>query len=266
MGVHRVFVAFVLVAPHRVQQVHPREHLARMPREEIQQVEFARREVDARAVDARFPRDRVDRQPGHVERARIDPRIARERVDAPQQRLDPRDEFQHRERFRQIVVGAELEAEDPVHLARARAGNDDRRVARHRAGAPADFQPVDAGQHQVEDQRVPVALLEQAQAFRAVRAVHDFVALVAQVQAQHVGDVGVVFDDQDAFGVVHGGRRRHVGRGLTVGAKVLSGALSGPAGRPAGEGEWRQQRRAVAIVQNFAGGRGHNSFKFESRP
>ncbi|MFP3617451.1 hypothetical protein SB778_46225, partial [Paraburkholderia sp. SIMBA_050] len=59
---------------------------------------------------------------------------------------------------------------------------------------------------------------------------------------------------------------RHVGRGLTVGAKVLSGALSGPAGRPAGEGEWRQQRRAVAIVQNFAGGRGHNSFKFESRP
>lgn len=177
-----------------------------MPGEEVQQVEFARREVDARAVDARLARDRIDRQAGDVERAGVEARVARERVDAPQQRLHARDQLQHRERLREVIVGAEFEAENPVHLARARARDDDRRVARHRAGAPADFEAVDAGQHQIENQRVPVSLLEQTQAFGAVRAVDDFVALVAQMQAQHVGDVGVVFDDQDAFGVIHGER------------------------------------------------------------
>lgn len=67
----------------------------------------------------------------------------------------------------------------------------------------ADLQAIDAGQHQVEDQRVPTALLQQAQAFAAVGAVHHLEVFVAQVQADQVGNVGVVLDHQDSFGLIH---------------------------------------------------------------
>ncbi|MCA8225326.1 hypothetical protein LGM69_28035 [Burkholderia multivorans] len=50
---------------------------------------------------------------------------------------------------------------------------------------------------------------------------HDLVAFVAQMQAQHVGDVGVVLDDQDAFWVVHGdGAARRSAVGLRGGCRI----------------------------------------------
>ncbi|MDT4836680.1 hypothetical protein FQZ97_703890 [compost metagenome] len=91
-----------------------------------------------------------------------------------------------------------------MHFARARAHDDDGRVARHGTGAAADLEAVDAGQHEVEHQRVPLAALQRAQAGVAVGGVLDRVALVAQVHAQQLGNVGVVLDDQHAFGGVHG--------------------------------------------------------------
>ncbi|MNI85936.1 hypothetical protein D3C73_1429780 [compost metagenome] len=39
----------------------------------------------------------------------------------------------------------------------------------------------------------------------AIGAVHHLELLVAQVQADQVGDVGVVLDHQNAFGLVHRG-------------------------------------------------------------
>ncbi|MNI61194.1 hypothetical protein D3C73_1164500 [compost metagenome] len=90
-----------------------------------------------------------------------------------------------------------------MHFAGARAGDDDRRVAGHGAGAAADFQAVDTGQHQVEDQCVPVALLQQAHAFIAIGAVHHLELLVAKMQADQVGDMHIVLDHQDAFGLFH---------------------------------------------------------------
>jgi hypothetical protein len=118
--------------------------------------------------------------------------------------LHARHQLQHRERLGQVVVGAQLQPEDAVHFARPRADDDDRRVARHGAGAAADLEAVDAGQHQVEHQRVPAAALQFAQAGMAVGGMLHGIALVAQVHAQKFGDVGVVLDDQHAFGGVHG--------------------------------------------------------------
>ena len=60
--------------------------------------------------------------------------------------------------------------------------------------------PSTPGQHQVEDQRVPAAALQFAHARIAIGGVRHRIALVAQVHAQQLGDVGVVLDDQDAFG------------------------------------------------------------------
>jgi hypothetical protein len=51
VGVDGMFVALVLIAPHGIEQVHPREHFAGMLREVIQQVEFTRRQLNGLAVD-----------------------------------------------------------------------------------------------------------------------------------------------------------------------------------------------------------------------
>ncbi len=129
--------------------------------------------------------------------------VARHGIDPAQQGLDPRHQLGHRKRLGQVIVGAQLQAEDAVQFAGACAGDDDRCVARHGAGATADFQAVDAGQHQVEDQCIPAALLEQAHAFVAIGTVGHLELLVAQVQADQVGDMGIVLDHQDSFGLIH---------------------------------------------------------------
>ena len=80
----------------------------------------------------------------------------------------------------------------------------------HGAGAAADFQAVHAGQHQVEYQRIPAALLELAQPLVAVVAMHDLEALVAQVQtlATRLGGAACVFEEEtgvDAPNLLAGG-------------------------------------------------------------
>eukprot|EP01132_Coremiostelium_polycephalum_P021742 gene21741-biopygen12229 len=90
-----------------------------------------------------------------------------------------------------------------MQLAGAGTGDNDRRVARHRPGPPADLQAVDAGQHQVQDQRIPAALLQQAQAFVTIGTVNHLELLVPQVQADQIGNMGIVLDHQDTFGLIH---------------------------------------------------------------
>jgi hypothetical protein len=203
VGVDRVLVAFVAVAPHGIEQVHARKHLAGLAGEEVEQVEFSRREVQAPTVEGHFAGDRIDGQTVEDQAASIHLQVARHGVDPAQQRFDPGHQFQHGKRLGQVIVGPQFQAENPVHFAGAGAGDDDRRVARHGTGAPADFQAVDAGQHQVEDQRIPTALLQQAHAFVAVGAVHHLELLIAQVQADQVGDMQIVLDHEDSFGLFH---------------------------------------------------------------
>ena len=64
-------------------------------------------------------------------------------------RLDPGGELARRERLRDVVVGAELEAGDPVGLLVARGQHHDRHL-RLGAHLPADLEAVDPGQADVE--------------------------------------------------------------------------------------------------------------------
>ncbi|MNT48684.1 hypothetical protein D3C72_1854790 [compost metagenome] len=50
---------------------------------------------------------------------------------------------------------------------------------------------------------MPAAALHGGQAQTAICHMLDLEALVAQVHTQQLGDVFVVFDDQNAFGGVH---------------------------------------------------------------
>jgi hypothetical protein len=46
-------------------------------------------------------------------------------------------------------------------------------------------------------------LLQQAHAFVAIGAVHHLELLIAQVQADKVGDMQIVLDHEDSFGLFH---------------------------------------------------------------
>jgi hypothetical protein len=118
--------------------------------------------------------------------------------DAPEHRLYPRHQLTDAEGFGQVVVGAELQAEHAVELGGLGRRHQDRHVARPGAQALADLQAVQAGQHQVEDHQVVGLRLSLRQASGAVEGEADLATQVGQVQADQLGDVAVVFDDEDA--------------------------------------------------------------------
>jgi hypothetical protein len=157
-------------------------------------------------MQPRIARHGVHGQAGDGQAAGLQARVLRQRLHAAQQGLDARHQLQYRKRLGQVVVRADLQTQDAVHLAGAGADDDDGGVAGHGAGAAADLQPVHAREHDVQHQRVPGAALQFTQAVVAARAVHDLQAFVAQVQREQVGDMGVVLDEKYAARGGHGMR------------------------------------------------------------
>ncbi len=135
----------------------------------------------------------------HQARQAVDLQASGDGVHATQQRLQAGQQFGHREGLGQVVVGTHLQAQDAVHLGAAGAGNEDGRVACDSAGAAAYFQPVDAGQHEVQHDGIPAAALQQRQALAAIGGMFHRIAVSAQMHAQDLGQVHVVFHQQDAF-------------------------------------------------------------------
>ena len=73
---------------------------------------------------------------------------------AAQVGLDARQQLRHLERLGDVVVGAELEADDLVDHLAARGEHDHRRLDAALAQLAADVEAAHARQHQVEQQQV----------------------------------------------------------------------------------------------------------------
>ena len=97
-------------------------------------------------------------------------RIGQVAVRAAQQRLDPAHQLAQAERLGQVVVGAELEADDLVDLVVARGQDEDRHLGAGRAQAAQDLEPVDARQADVEHDEVGRLVRGDVQALLAGRA------------------------------------------------------------------------------------------------
>ncbi len=67
-----------------------------------------------------------------------------------------------------------------------------------RAQLAADFDPVDAGQHQVEDDEIEATLFEALQRFATVERGGDVVAVLAQGIAQERLNRLLVVDEENA--------------------------------------------------------------------
>ena len=113
------------------------------------------------------------------------------------QRPHPREQLLALERLHQVVVGAGVEALDAIVEVGARGQDQDRDVGLG-AQPPADLDPVEPGQAEVEDDEVGDELLGGAQRVDPVGRGAHLVALLAQRAAQDVGDRLVVLDDEHA--------------------------------------------------------------------
>ena len=81
-------------------------------------------------------------------------RIGEVAVGPPQERLDPAHQLAQAERLGQVVVRAELEADDLVDLVVAGGQDEDRRLRAGGAQPAQDLEAVDAGQPDVEHDEV----------------------------------------------------------------------------------------------------------------
>src|SRR5665647_3924585 len=101
------------------------------------------------------------------------------------------------ERLQDVVVSAGLEPDHDVDGVGARRQHDDRNAGLGTDPA-AYLDAVDPGQHQVQQHDVRPALAKQRHRSGSVSAVHDVQTLVAQDDAQHLGQRQIVIDDEYA--------------------------------------------------------------------
>src|SRR5262249_28261945 len=115
--------------------------------------------------------------------------------------LDPGDQFPDREWLYDVIVGAQLQPENPVCLARARGQENHGDVGQFGMGpnAPADLQAVQRGAADVQNQQVrrcPPAQLDGSLA--GLRARH-LEPLFLEIVLQQTEEVGVILNQRDLF-------------------------------------------------------------------
>ena len=119
------------------------------------------------------------------------------RPPAPGERAQARQQLGERERLRQVVVGAGVEPGDAILDRVARGQHQHRRPDAALPQPAADLDAVDAGQHQVEHDRVVLDRLGHPE--RVVAGPGDVggVALLDQAPAEQARHLELVLDDQD---------------------------------------------------------------------
>ena len=139
-------------------------------------------QVDAQVADAAARRD-----------------TARCVLGAAQHGPHARHQLARAERLGQIVVGAQLQADQPVGLLHAGGEHDDRQAVGGRvlAQGAGDVEAVQAGQHQVEHQQVGPLGAGQAQGGRAVARRQHAKARPVQIVAHDGHDARLVVHHED---------------------------------------------------------------------
>ena len=119
-------------------------------------------------------------------------------VGAPQQRLDAAHQLAQPERLGQVVVGAQLEADDLVHLLVARGEHEHGRLGAGGAQPAEGLEAVDAGQPDVEHDEVRGELAGDGRAPSSpLRREGHLVALLLEGVLDAARDGVLVLDDQD---------------------------------------------------------------------
>ena len=119
---------------------------------------------------------------------------------AARQHFDAREQFGERIGLGQIIVAAGAQALDPVVDLAERRQDQRRRLDALAAQGPDHRQPVELGQHAVDDQHVVLAVERLREPFLAVGGEVGHMPDLAEGLDQIVGGIAVVFDDQETHG------------------------------------------------------------------
>jgi hypothetical protein len=118
-------------------------------------------------------------------------------VHAAQQRPEPGKQLVEGERLGEVVVGAGVEALDPVAHGVTCGEHQDRQVVAGGAQGPGRLDAVEARHHHVDDQRVGGASGDGGEGLRAVAGQADGVPVELEGPTQRLAHRPVVVDDQD---------------------------------------------------------------------
>jgi hypothetical protein len=129
-----------------------------------------------------------------------------ERGAAAEQAPQPRQQLGERERLREVVVGAAVEAGHPVGDGVARGEHEHRRARPAGAQLAAHVEPPAPGEAHVEHDHVVVRHRRVVQPALAVGRDVDGVRVLDEPLAEQGGERRVVFDDEDAHAGVRSGR------------------------------------------------------------
>ena len=119
------------------------------------------------------------------------------------QPIDPEQQLLQIKRFGQIVVQAVGQPLDPVIRSAFGRKNQNRQPFVLEADRLENRQPVKARQHDVENDQIRGERLPFLHTAGAVFGDIDFIPLELQVQGQPLGNVKVVFDDENFFLLRH---------------------------------------------------------------
>ncbi len=182
-------------SPQRWSRIWSRVKTRPRPRrQQLQDLEFRRGQVDLRPLDGHLELVEVDDQ-----RPQRDPPGGLSPGRPAEDGVDPGDELLDREGLGHVVIRTELEPDDLVGLVPFRGQHDDRYPGQALGppDPPADLETVGLGQHQVEEEqgrRLVAEVLEQAVGLlEALEAV----AGLLEVDLQELEDIGLVVESGD---------------------------------------------------------------------
>src|SRR5579862_6841355 len=188
-----------LVVAEQVEQLGPRVDPAGAAREVAEDLELGRGQADPPIAALDAPPVEIDDEVAVADHAAAD-RVGQIAIGASQVGLDPRQQLPQAERLRQVVVRAELEADDLVDLLVAGGEHQDGGLAARGADPAEHLEAVHGRQADVEQDEVGRLRRGDLEAFLAGSGERDLVALLLEGVLDPAGDRVLVLDNQDRGG------------------------------------------------------------------
>jgi len=184
--------------PDGVEQLIAAEHDPRPAHEELEKTELGGRERNRLAAHPHRETAAIHLEPAGLEHAGR-PGLS------PELDLDARDQLPDKERLDDVIVRAELEADDPVRLRGARGQKKDRDVADIRIGPNplADLQPVGIRQHDVQDDQIGSFSAAELDGPLAGLETDQRESFLLEVVLQEGEQVRIIFDEDNLLHCVH---------------------------------------------------------------
>src|SRR6266508_2341636 len=194
VGIHGACRRGRVVAPDLIEHPIARYDLPAAAQEEAQDVELLVGQLDGGAFASGLALFEINL---HLSEAVLGHSLPEPRRMPPQAYADARHQLAQGKRLRDVVVGADLEAEDPVDFLSFCGEHDDGSFDPFLPQLAADVQAAHAGQHDVQEDQMRVLLDGEVDRRVASAGFEDAVSLLLEVDLESLGDVLFVFDDQD---------------------------------------------------------------------